>query len=346
MPEYQSFEELFSEDREPDDAPVETPEEAPEEPAEEPEAEEPPEEPETDDEPEEEPTEPLESAEDGEEKPRKPPKEEKPPEPRIHKVQIDGEVREVDDAELVRGYATSKASNQRFQEAKRLHEEASAFYKQFESRNPADVLVDMAMRQTGSRAKAREMVRDALIEWLEPDIREASIEDPREKQLYHEKRQIADERADLDREKQAREARQEAESYQTFVNGCRDAIRAGLAANGLPDKDEVWLRAGQLVDSAIKAGTKREHALELIPAMMKQVADEREQTARSLVPTLSAEELARMFPEQVEALRQERIQKVKDERSKKRPAGEGKAPAQQKREKRPKYRSLDEVFGT
>jgi hypothetical protein len=62
--------------------------------------------------------------------------------------------------------------------------------------------------------------------------------------------------------------------YQAFLSDVRSQISAGLKKHELPDKDEIWLRAGQLVDIALKAGTKREHIIEFMPVFMTQVAEE------------------------------------------------------------------------
>jgi len=52
--------------------------------------------------------------------------EEKPAEPPLlHKVKINGEEKEIDTAELIRGYQKQSASDAKFREAKGLHEEAT-----------------------------------------------------------------------------------------------------------------------------------------------------------------------------------------------------------------------------
>ncbi len=346
MSGFRSFEEIFTEgDPEPEASESETP--AAQEPQvdEEPEEKEQAEEPEAaeaapagEDEPEAKP------AEAAEEKPaaEKKKKEEEPPVPRLHKVTIDGEEREVDEDELRRGYQTGKASQQRFTEAKVLHEQATAFYQAF-LKSPGDALVNLVAKQIGDRTRARERVRDVFLEFLAPDLEESLITDERERQIHRRNRELEDRRLDLDRREQAETQKLTQAQEEAFVKSLRDGINVGLKRHGLPDKDEIWVRAGQLIDMALNAGTKREHALELVPAIMKQISGEREEAAKKLALTLKPEDVERLFPDALEALRQQRIEKVREERSKKRPAGESKPVA--KREPRSRYKSMDEVFG-
>lgn len=273
------------------------------------------------------------------------PKEEKPPEPpRVHKLKVDGKELEVDDDELVRGYSTGKAANQRFQEAKQLHEQATSFYNAF-LRSPGDALVDLVAKQIGDRTKARERVRDVFLEFLAPDLEESLIQDERERGIYRRERAIADRQAELDR-KQAEENRRMSEAEMTdFVGGVKTRIEAGLKKHGLPSRDPIWMQAGQILDVALKAGQSREAVLEMVPQVMAEIAREREESAKKLVGTLSPEELARMFPDAVEALKKQRIAKVTAERAKKTPAGETTIKAKSQREPKSKYKSWEEAFG-
>lgn len=347
MPEYASFEELFGENGAdvPDAEPAEPAAEAPAEPVAEPEAEPAeaePAEPVAEAEPE---TEPAESAEAPEGEAEAKPAKEKPPEPpRVHKLKVDGRDVEVDDEELLRGYSTGKAANQRFQEAKQLHEQATSFYNAF-LRSPGDALVDLVARQIGDRTKARERVRDVFLEFLAPDLEESLIQDERERGIYRRERAIADRQAELDR-KQAEENRRMSEAEMTdFVGGVKTRIEAGLKKHGLPSRDPIWMQAGQILDVALKAGQSREAVLEMVPQVMAEIAREREESAKKLVGTLSPDELQRMFPDAIAKLKADRIAAVKDARSKKTPASETTIKPKSGREPKSKYKSWEEAFG-
>ena len=293
-----------------------------------------------DDEDEEEVEDEEDSDDDDDDDDEEPDKEEKTDEePRTFTVQVDGEEIEVDEEELVRGYATAKSSTQRFQESKALHDEASTFFKSF-LESPGDALTDLVANKIGDRTKARERVRDAFLEFLAPDLEESMIEDEKERELYRRQRELDDRQKDIDRRQSAEASKKELAEEAAFVENLKTSISAGLKKHELPDKDEIWIRAGQLVDSALKTGTKRENISELMPGIMQQVAEERQEQAKKLGSTLTPEEFLKMFPNAAEALKKERIEKVKEKRSTKKPGKPG------KKRKPEKILSMDDVFGS
>jgi len=272
---------------------------------------------------------------------KKKPKEKPPEPPRVHKVKVDGAELEVDDEELVRGYSTGRAASQRFQEAKRLHAEAESFYQAYLT-NPGEALVSEVVRRSGvTRTQAREKVRDVFLEFLGPDLEESLIQDPEKRQLYRDRRQIADERTELERRQAEQRRRDDEAANETLVKTLRTAIGEGIKKHALPNANEIWSRVGGLLDAAQRAGTRRENLPELVPALVAQVAQERSEEAKRLVSTLSAAELKKLFPEATEKLKEERIQAVTEKRAQKVEGAAGKA----KKPKTPKFISTRDAFG-
>ena len=328
---------------EPEEAP-QAPEdeaEAPDDPEDEPE---PADAPEGDSEPQDGADEPEDDDEDEppdrapEEKKKKP--KEKTPAPRVHKVKVDGAELEVDDEELVRGYSTGRAASQRFQEAKQLHAEAETFYQSY-LQNPGEALVSEVVKRSGcTRTQAREKVRDVFLEFLGPDLEESLIQDERERRLYRERREIADQRTELERRQAEQRRRDDAAENDTLVRKLKTGIADGLKKHNLPDHNEIWVRVGGLLDAAQRAGTRREHLPELVPALVAQVATERSEEAKRLVSTLSAAELKKLFPEAAEKLKEERISKVVAKRAEKVEGAAGAA----KQPKKPRFVSTRDAF--
>jgi hypothetical protein len=291
-----------------------------------------------------------ETEEDGEEKEEEE-TEEEDDEPLIFHVKVDGKEQEVDEEELIRGYQTARSSTQRFSEAKKLHDEAKAFFTKF-LEDPGTALTDYMTSQTGgNRIKARGLVRDQFLQWLAPDLEESLIEDERERELHRQKREIEEERRELERQRAESKSKFEKEAEEEFISDLRGKIDSQIGRFKLPNNDTIWQRAGKYLEAAQSAGSSHSELLDLVPTVMKQIADERKAESEALVKTLSAEELEALFPDQVQALKQRRIERVKkkkaDKLKKKKAETEEKVPkVRKKKRERPKYFRSEDVFNS
>lgn len=287
-----------------------------------------------------------EETDDDSEEPEKDKPADKPAEkaPQTFTVKVNGEERVVDEAELVRGYQTQAAATQKFQEAKNLTAAATSFYNAV-IENPGKALVTLVSKKftNGDSAQAREVVKNAFLDFLKPDIEEANITDPKEREIYRLKRQAnesAEERADRERQEaaDAEKAKEEA-----FLNQTKTSVQNQLKIQSLPDLPEVKYRAGQILQTYLDAGVSREQLGDLIPAAVKAVADERAEQAKALSTALSPDEFAKKFPEHVKALKKDRVDRVKkkkrERRKKKTTSSRRRSPA------RDRTISTDEAFG-
>lgn len=200
-----------------------------------------------------------------------------------HKVKVNGTEAEIAYDELVRGYQSNQASQQRFQEAQRLQQEAQRIKQ--DASAITDALEkgdkDFLVSRLGPQ-KAREIFETYLIEQMEEDRRP-----PHEKELRAEKaRREALEKQIKDQEQsQQRQRYQELEqkAYEDIDGLLAEALKVGgkkpnprlalrileqheseLKANGqfLPP-DKLWTRA--------QAGIKEDIAL-IAPDMSYQEA--------------------------------------------------------------------------
>jgi hypothetical protein len=294
--------------------------------------------------------EPADEIKEGEEKEEEK-EEEDDDEPILWTVKVDGKEREVDEEELLRGYQTAQSSTKRFSEAKKLHQEATTFWRQFtsEDKNPGDSLVAFLAKQNGGdHLKARIAVRDKFLEFLAPDLEESLIEDEKEKELHRQKREIEIQRKALEEEKAAAKSRLEKEAEDEFISDVRTLTEAQLKKFKLPlDNDLIWDKTGKYLATASAAGSSREEIKEMIPMVIKKIRDERAAEAKTLVSTLSAEEMEQLFPEQLKEMKKKRIAKVKAKKSKKvKTDSSGTIKDKKKSEsKKSKKRRSDDIFG-
>jgi hypothetical protein len=269
-------------------------------------------------------------------------------EPILWTVKVDGKEREVDEEELLRGYQTAQSSTKRFSEAKKMHQEATTFFKKF-LEDPGTAMTDYLTKQTGGdRIKARTLVRDQFLEFLAPDLEESLIEDEKERELHRQRREIEEQRKALEAEKAEAKSRLDREAEDEFISDVRTLTEAQLKKFKLPlDNDLIWDKTGKYLATASAAGSSREEIKELIPTVIKKIRDERAAEAKTLVSTLSAEEIERLFPEQLKEMKKKRIAKVKAKKSKKVKSEVGGTIKDKKKseDKKPKKRRSDDIFG-
>jgi hypothetical protein len=266
-------------------------------------------------------------------------------------VKIDGKEQEIEEEELVKGYQTAKSSTKRFSEAKKLHDEAKAFYSVFLG-SPFDSLVDLKVKETGGdRVKARLLVRDQALQWLAPDLEESLIEDEREKALFRQKREIEEQQKELDRRKEEAKTQADKEAEEEFISDLQTSINTQIKRQKLPSEDAIWKSVGRLLDEARASGASNEEVKALVPLVIKQIKEERLESAKELAKTLSAEDLEELYPEQMKTLKQKRVERVKKKKAEKakqqKEETKEKAPKiKRKKRKKKEYFNSNDVFAS
>lgn len=157
--------------------------------------------------------------------------------PRRFKVKIDGDEREVEEEELLRGYQTSRAAAKRMEEAAKLRKEAEAQAKALKARHEApEVKAIMA-------EYALEDPEDAIAILRARKLVEREQMSPEQRALADERRRREEtERKLAEREKAEAQAKQEAET-RAEIQRINVEIPEAAAKVGLPKSP----RAGKLM---------------------------------------------------------------------------------------------------
>lgn len=252
------------------------------------------------------------------------------PQAALFKVKEDGVEREVDKEELVRGYQRAQVSDQRFKDAKQVQKENEVFWTEL-MQNPGEALTNAVTDKycNGDRVMARARVVDAMLTWLQPEREISEIQGEQEKILRQREHEIELRQLEFNRKQTQAEVRSERDAEAEFHNSMKAGLTEAFEKNSLPtDQTAIWRKTGKLLEEfvdelpeAVRDDTKvvRAEMLKVTDRVVKQVAKEREEDARSIIPTLSADELERFFPEQSKLLKDAKIERVKKERSKKKP---------------------------
>ena len=242
------------------------------------------------------------------------------------KITVDGEDIEVDADTAFDNYQRKVASDRRFKEASTMKKESETFWESVLA-NPGETLVDRIVDEfcSGDRVQARAVVIQNLLEWMAPEREASAIEDEKEKDLFRREHEMKIRQQEADRREQVRVTRQEREADDEFDTNIRRELLAGFEEFDLPEKElPIWKRATDLLkEYQIELPANMQDDIVAIRAelvknarrLVGQVAKEREQAIKDLVPTLSQDELAKHYPDLVKALKRERVGKAKKKRS-------------------------------
>ena len=245
------------------------------------------------------------------------------------KITVDGEDIEVDVDTAFDNYQRKVASDRRFKEASTMKKETETFWESILA-YPGETLVDRIVDEFcgGDRVQARAVVVQNLLEWMAPERKAHAIEDEKEKDLYRREYEMEVRQQEVDRREKVRTARQEREAEEEFDTNIRKELLAGFEEFNLPEKElPIWKRATDLLkEYQVELPSNMQDDIVAIRTelvknarrLVGQVAKEREQAIKDLVPTLSQDELVKHYPDIVKALKDERISKAKKKRSKKR----------------------------
>jgi hypothetical protein len=234
--------------------------------------------------------------------------EEKKEEPRSFKVKVDGEEREVKEDELIRGYQKAQAADKRLAEATQLREDAKWAVDNL-LRDPFAVMTQLYSLYTGDDHKARhavfklaeKYVGDILQEELMPEGDKARVRAERERDAY---------KSEYERERQARESVESERVYKEEAEKYMGEVRVALKEVKLPEEDRVVKRISELLYSSMEDGldlTAREAAV----IVKKELDDE----LGKKLPSLSYDEILTKYPELLDKLRKEDLERLKAGRS-------------------------------
>ena len=181
--------------------------------------------------------------------------------------------------------------------------------------------------------------------WMAKDLEGALITDPREKYLFDEARRIEDEKTELARNRDKDKRDRANRANKAFVETLTGKLTREMKRLKLPDEQKVWKAITAQVDDAFKGGARRAEVIAAAAGFVEHVATTRESQAKALVPTLTDEELEKMFPDQVKKIREggrkKRVEKVKEKRKRKKA---GAASRGRRKEKAEPWVSVHEAF--
>lgn len=275
------------------------------------------------------------------------------------KITVDGQESEVTLGEALENYQRKVASDKRFREAAEMKKETEVFWKRILA-EPGEALVDRIVDEIaeGDRVKARAIVVQSLLEWMEPERQAYAIENEKEQELFLREHEMKLRQQEYDRQLTRREEERAIAETEEFTRDITKEITTGLKQCGLPiEKTAIWQRVGDhLKDFRAElpsyiqedvAATRRE-LIKQARAMCERVAAE-EKTAIEALPTLTDEELAKRNPQYAAFLKQQRIEKAREKRSTKK-KGNVEKKKQETQEKKaekktkPSFVSTDELF--
>jgi hypothetical protein len=162
---------------------------------------------------------------------------------RLYKVKINGNEQEVDEQELLAGYSTRKAADEKFREAAMTRKQAEEFISLLKT-DPLKVL-----NNPNLGINFKELAEKFLVEQYEDDML-----DPRDRELREAKRQLAEiEEQKKEQQKQQEEA-QATELRERYTNDYVKNITDALSTSGLPKTEHTVKRMAYYMAEGLKRG--------------------------------------------------------------------------------------------
>lgn len=162
---------------------------------------------------------------------------------RKFKVKINGAEQEVSEKELLEGYSTRRAADEKFREAAMTRKQAEDFIRLLKE-DPAKVLTDPRLG-----IDARKWAEEFLLKQLEDEML-----DPREKELRKYKQQLEEYEAQKKAEKEAVEQARVAELQAKYTEEYTKDITSALDSSGLPKTEHTVKRMAYYMHQALKRG--------------------------------------------------------------------------------------------
>ena len=160
---------------------------------------------------------------------------------RLFRVTVDGQEMEVDEQELLRGYAHNKAASKRMEEASMTRKEAEQVLRIFKE-NPREAF---KLLGTDARKFAEQVINDELNE---------AMLSPQERELRDYKRRVEQYEAESRRAKEEYERQQLEQDIARQTESIQNEIISTLETAGLPKTERTVGRIVYYMQSALAAG--------------------------------------------------------------------------------------------
>lgn len=162
---------------------------------------------------------------------------------RMFKVKVNGADVEVSEDELVSGYQTRKASDEKFREAAMSRKQAEEFIHLLKT-NPKKVLTDPNLG-----VDFRKLAEEYLVEQMQEEMME-----PQERELRDAKRRLQEyEEVEKSKQKEAEEVRK-SELRQKYAQDYQNQILGALQTSGLPKTEHTVKRMAYYMHESMKRG--------------------------------------------------------------------------------------------
>ena len=195
--------------------------------------------------------------------------------PPTFQVKVDGEMVDVSQEELLRGYSHGAAATQKFQEADRLNKQATGFIKELKN-NPLSILMD----------KRLGLDFDKIIEQYTTQKAEYDGMSEEQRELITARQKIAKYESDNQQATKTREEQAMAQHAEQIV----DDIHVAIDAGSLPNNDFV---VGRYINYLTIADQK---GIEVTPAALTElVAEDYREAITEMMGKASSEDLISMI---------------------------------------------------
>jgi colicin import membrane protein len=185
-------------------------------------------------------------------KPEEKKTEETPAPPRLFKVKVDGEEREIPEADVIKGYQLAAVSHKRIQEATERTKAINWTLEQLVEK-PQDVWLQLAGHKLGSDQRAQQAWDEMCLSRVKELIAEEGMS-AEQRQILEDRRRLEKEKREVatQREKSQREV-QEKLNKQAEERLERD-VRAALTKHQLPENKFIISRIAYHLEEAFNSG--------------------------------------------------------------------------------------------
>lgn len=164
-------------------------------------------------------------------------------EPKMYTVKVNGEELQVTEEELLQGYQTRKAADDKFREAAMTRKQAEEFINLLKT-DPKKVLTNPSLG-----LDFRQLAEEFLVEQLEEEAM-----DPKDRELRDAKRKLEEYEAEKKRKAQEQEAAQAAELREKYTAEYQESIIDSLQSSGLPKTEHTVKRMAYYLHQGLQRG--------------------------------------------------------------------------------------------
>lgn len=218
---------------------------------------------------------------------------------RMFKVKVNGQDMEVSEDELISGYQTRKASDEKFREASMSKKQAEEFIHLLRT-NPRKVLSNPDLG-----IDVRKFAEEFLVEQMEEEMM-----DPRDRELRDARKQLQEIEDEKKRVKDESEASQAAELREQYSQEYQTSIVDALQSSGLPKSEHTVKRMAYYMHQGLKRGMNL-GAKDVVSLVKQDYIDEQ----KSLYSNLDGDMLLELLGSDVaNKIRKHDISKVKGQK--------------------------------